>query len=597
MMDEQAVAYLKERGIIDETVLAHSGARIGRIGSDEDDRLVLPWYDAGGEEIYKTGRSLNGSKPRYKQFGTRPPLFASPGAWDADVVVLVEGQIDALAAASGGTPAFATATASLHEDAVELLRGKKILLVPDTDEDGGKWFEDVATKLAGACELWVVLLHDEGVKDLAEYAANASGDPAAIAAILANNLRIKRPDEGPDDDEDELEQEVRRLRIRREARRIVDAEERPPAPVVEILTLSEALAIPRPPLEFRVERLQPRDSKVMFSGPAKAGKTSVRDNLVRCLVDGDPLLDGFAVVPVHGSVVLIDVEMSERMMIDWLDDQSIRNIDAVIPIALRGKVTAFDIFDPDTFASWVKTFREREASYLILDPLRPIMDCLGLDEHRDGGRFLVRLDQLAEEAGIGELLVIHHHGHAGERARGDSRFRDWPDCEWRLVRQDPDDQSSPRFFSAVGRDVDLPECRLEYDPASRRLSIGGGSRRDEALHAALDEVLLLLTVEPGLSGRAIESRSNLGQKVVRAALALGREQGSIRTEQGPKRAILHYADPSSASVRPSASLVRQRASGECVSAYLEDAHAHTPAGDASASVQPDLLVVGEGDNQ
>jgi hypothetical protein len=79
-----------------------------------------------------------------------------------------------------------------------------------------------------------------------------------------------------------------------------------------------------------------------------------------------------------------------------------------------------------------------------------------LDEHRDAGRFLVALDALLTEAGIPDALVVHHMGHVNERARGDSRMRDWPDVEWRLVRQD-ENPASARFLSAYGCDVDVPE--------------------------------------------------------------------------------------------------------------------------------------------
>jgi hypothetical protein len=73
-------------------------------------------------------------------------------------------------------------------------------------------------------------------------------------------------------------------------------------------------------------------------------------------------------------------------------------------------------------------------------------------------------------------------GHSGERARGASRLRDWPDVEWRLVREKTEngdvDPAAPRYFSAYGRDVDVPESRLVFDPATRHLTLEGGSRAD-----------------------------------------------------------------------------------------------------------------------
>ena len=90
------------------------------------------------------------------------------------------------------------------------------------------------------------------------------------------------------------------------------------------------------------------------------------------------------------------------------------------------------------------------------------------------GAFLVPLDALLAEAGIPDALVVHHMGHTNERSRGDSRLRDWPDVEWRLMRKD-DDPASARFFTAYGRDVDVEEQELGYDAATRRLTVVGGS--------------------------------------------------------------------------------------------------------------------------
>ena len=127
-------------------------------------------------------------------------------------------------------------------------------------------------------------------------------------------------------------------------------------------------------------------------------------------------------------------------------------------------------------AQWVDWFRAPDrVRYLMLDCLRPVLDALGLDEHKDAGRLLVAIDALLQAADIPEAAIVHHMGHVGERSRGDSRLIDWPDVTAKLVRQD-DNPASPRYISAYGRDVDMPESRLEYDPLTRRLTVVGGPR-------------------------------------------------------------------------------------------------------------------------
>ena len=87
-------------------------------------------------------------------------------------------------------------------------------------------------------------------------------------------------------------------------------------------------------------------------------------------------------------------------------------------------------------------------------------------------------------------------GHGQERSRGDSRIRDWPDAEWRLLRRN-DDPASEHSISAFGRDIDQPEQRLAFEPGTRRLTIGGGSRREEPPAATLAAVLDVLQAADG----------------------------------------------------------------------------------------------------
>jgi len=132
-------------------------------------------------------------------------------------------------------------------------------------------------------------------------------------------------------------------------------------------------------------------------------------------------------------------------------------------------------------------------------------------------------------------------GHDAERSRGASRLRDWPDAEWQLVRQD-DNPSSPRYLSAFGRDVDVPESRLDYDPECRWLALAGGSRAEARTAAARAALVKLLTAEPGLGVRAIEDTlsADHGRNVVRAAMRAAVKDGEVITKPGPKGALLHW---------------------------------------------------------
>ena len=355
--------------------------------------------------------------------------------------------------------------------------------------------------------------------------------------------------------------------------------------------LDEFLAVEDEPEVHRVERLWPVGGRVVLAAQYKAGKTTLRDNLVRSLVDGGPFLGHFTVHPPEGRVVVIDDELDERMLRRWMRDQGIVNTDRVVVLPLRGKVGTFDLLDEDCRARWAKRIIEAEASVLILDCLRPVLDALGLSEDKDAGRFLVAFDALLAEAGASEAVVTHHMGHTGERSRGDTRIRDWPDVEWQLLRERPDEGAEQlaearRYFKAYGRDVDVPEGLLDYDTDTRRLRLAGGTRKETASDKVLPDLIAYLTDNPGASGRAIETalKDEHRRETVRTAIRRAVVSGVIQTADGPKRAVLHYlSDTRETPSAPSSPDVRQRAESECASAPIGGARAHTPPSEGSSA--------------
>lgn len=347
----------------------------------------------------------------------------------------------------------------------------------------------------------------------------------------------------PEDDdpyEKAVLEEVARLRLRHRAQQVFATELRPPVTTPEILSLRERLAIGHPPLEWRLDSWQPAGTRALLAAQYKAGKTTITGNLARSLVDGDEWLGSYLTNAIDGTVAIIDFEMSERQLDGWLSDQEILHDDRIIVIPLRGKATTFDIIDPVTRAEWAAKLAAHGTQYLILDCLRPVLDALALDEHSEAGRFLTPFDELLDQAGIPDALVVHHMGHQAERSRGDSRLRDWPDVEWRLVREN-DDPSSPRYISAFGRDVDISESLVEYNPDSRRIRVVGGTRMTAAARKAVGDILDLLGEHPeGLTKRAIETQvfTNTDHKrvTVRKALDIAIHEQLIRVEKGPHNA-------------------------------------------------------------
>jgi hypothetical protein len=340
-------------------------------------------------------------------------------------------------------------------------------------------------------------------------------------------------------DEAEVGRELRRLRTQREAQRLLAAEERASthADFPSGLVLTDLLALPDQDAQFRIAGLLPAGGRVVLAARMKSGKTTSVGNLVRSLADGNPLFGAFACGPVarESRVVVIDDEMSRETINRWLRDQGIQNTDAVAVVPLRGQVGAFDILDVDVRREWVELLRSLSTEVLVVDCLRPILDALGLDESHEAGQFLVALDALVAEARISELVLVHHMGHDGERSRGDSRLRDWPDAEWKLVRADVNDPHSPVFFSAFGRDVDVEEGEMSFDPASRHLTFNAlsGTRAVVANSTKVRAAVEYVAAHPGATTGAIEGALGGDNKTARGAIeqAVGAQQ-LLRLDKG-----------------------------------------------------------------
>lgn len=383
-----------------------------------------------------------------------------------------------------------------------------------------------------------------------------AGAPAAMtatetpAAVSADDVEAA---DQPDDPEARAHRmfeagvafELEKLRIREEARARLRREQAAGISIPPRISLTDFLAQPDPPIAYRIDRLHPIGGRSLLAAQKKAGKTTFIGNLMRCLVDGGDFLGRFTVSPLHGRVALIDNELHETTLRRWLRDYDISNTSAIDVHPLRGKVSTFNILDPDIRSRWAADLRAADTSLVVLDCLRPFLDALGLNEHTEAGQFLVAFDELLGEAGVDEAVVVHHMGHSGERSRGDSRIGDWADANWKIVREDAEDDASTRYFSAFGRDVDIREGRLAFDKHSRALTFAPTSRTDAKVESALLAIVdILANSTEGLSANAIEMAANdlaepLKRAAVRGALKRGIEIGLLAVSPGERNSKIH----------------------------------------------------------
>jgi hypothetical protein len=344
-----------------------------------------------------------------------------------------------------------------------------------------------------------------------------------------------QPAEQPVDDRADIEREKYAQRVRRAAKRELDAEEaaktqRYPA---SAFSLTEDLAKPSEPLTFTIDCLLGKGGNALLAARYKVGKTTLGGNLLRSVADSVPFLGRFQPRGLEGRVGYWNYEVGEQQFLSWLRSLEITNTDAISVVNFRGfRVPLITQTGEDWLVKWLK---QHSIEFLIVDPFARAFTGSGSENSNDDvGTWLDTLDVIKERAGVSDVVLMHHFGRGEEeRARGASRLDDWPDVRWLLVA----DEEGNRYFSAHGRDVEVPEFKLEMNPETRVLSALQGNRKVTKL--SLD-LLTYLADTPGASTRQIQAEVSGRKTDIADAVEHLLAEGLIRTELGPRRSKLHF---------------------------------------------------------
>lgn len=366
--------------------------------------------------------------------------------------------------------------------------------------------------------------------------ARTHAEPGAIDALDADlevRLRYER----------EVEAQAHQLRVRREAARRVDAADHaatwrePPSR----MSLTQELALPDDEVCWRIGRLLPAGANAVLTAQFKAGKTTLANNLVRALADGEDFLGRFEVTVPDGRIAVWNYEVSDGQYRRWLRDIGIVNTDRVSVLNLRGfRLPVIHPHVEDWICKWLE---EHDIRVWVVDPFaRAFVGAGEENSNSDVGVFLDTVDVIKERSGVGELILPTHTGRgeqeAGqERARGATRLDDWADVRWLLTT----DEAGHRFFRAAGRDADVDEESLTYDPETRRLVFGGWDRRGVRRMALVDELVAFVAANPGLGVNEIVT--GVGHRKVNVVAGLGEAVGRHRiiVDVAARGKRLHYA--------------------------------------------------------
>lgn len=416
---------------------------------------------------------------------------------------------------------------------------------------------------------YLCLLHEPDAKELAgdpkaEFRVGENGRPLhscfkcspegksdtetrrAFLTELAEEVGITVPellghDETSGSDEADIDKEFRRLWLRDQAQDRLHAHKaaatfsEPPS----TFSLEQELAIEDGPPAYTIDRLHQTGTNTLLAAQYKTGKTTLTANCLRSLIDGTPFLGHFDIGEIDGRVAFWNFEMTDAMFRSWLRDQGIENMDRGAVWNLRGYT--LPLWTPHVQDIAVRWLEEREVSFLFIDPWRRAYSGFGGENaNEDVGRWLDVLDLVKRRAGVQDLVMATHtgrmqHEEGQERARGATTLDDWADNRWILVKE----KDGNRYFHANGRDVHVDEVKLNYEPASRKLTVGGGDRRSERLRSHSLEAYEIVKKKPGIKKSELLDRMKGKRDFQVQGVADAIARGYIETKMDG-RAQLHY---------------------------------------------------------
>lgn len=279
-------------------------------------------------------------------------------------------------------------------------------------------------------------------------------------------------------------------------------------------TWAERRAMDRPPVQYAVEHIAAIGQNVTITGQYKAGKTLLALNLVRSLVDGEPFLNEFKIDGGgvgSGRLGLWSLEMNMTDLDTYIDPLGISDEGAGRLAVLNGRGYGVNILT-DVGKQWaINWLKSRGCVRWVIDSHARLCRMAGVEENDNGPvlGLLHRLDEIKEEAGIGELFYLAHTGRgengSGEtggiaRARGATVLDDWADARWVLTRE-----AEIRFLSVEGRGVrDMTATSLEFDPETSRLALGSRNKYGARVDGLVAVVTAIVEEQPGeLNMRAL----------------------------------------------------------------------------------------------
>lgn len=302
----------------------------------------------------------------------------------------------------------------------------------------------------------------------------------------------------------EVREELRKQTVRKIVRDAIRDAEQGESEPFDYGLLGDVLERPTDP-PARIQGLIPWNASTLLVAQRKTGKTTFILNWCHALLTGEDFLGRFPTEPINGRVALLNYEVSAATVARWAHENGIED-DGLLLVNLRGRRNPLS--HPEDRGRLAELLRGHNVQAVAVDPFGRAFNGKSQNDAGEVTAWLVALDTFVRsDVGATDLMLATHAGWNGERSRGSTALEDWGDVIITLTSDGEDD--GHRYIKAIGRDVDVDEDRLNYDPTTRRLSLSGdGSRKKSKDQRKLTELAVLVVRSaretPGLSYAAAE---------------------------------------------------------------------------------------------
>jgi putative DNA primase/helicase len=432
--------------------------------------------------------------------GVRRVLFNLPAVMKAGAVLICEGEKDCLTAQTLGLPATCNpcGAGKWRAEYSESLRGKRVVIICDSDSPGVAHGKEVARSIIGVAASVCLIEALPQSKDLTEW-VEKGGTGRELTALVGRTRELTAED-------------------------AVKWQSTKPANGFTLTRLGDLLKRPDTPVDYVWGGCLVAGTVSAVVSKPKVGKSTLARNLCLAVSRGDDFLE----LPTkQGECIYLALEEREE---DVRNDFRAMGADGSEPISVHAAAAP-----ADGIRALCDLVEERRPRLVVIDPLFRLARVRDEKAYAETYSALGPLIDAARESGT-RVMFVHHSGKGLKADAVDSPLGSTAIAgavATLIVLKRTEAYRTMETRQRTGQD--MAETVMQFDPQAKRLSIGG-TREQAETDTLSEEIAEFLRstaesrTEPDIT-EAVEGKT----KFVRRALRRLVEQGRVSREGGGKR--------------------------------------------------------------